>query len=111
MQNNDEFLKRLEALDKEFKNLSHKTTVKKDQVVSFGSIKMDKESGVKGAIYGKTYEIIGWESCIDENTYLKFIVVNPKTGIVQDCKGQTIKNLYKRFHNRSEKTKNSGLLS
>lgn len=62
MQNNDEFLKRLEALDKEFKNLSHKTTVKKDQIVSFGSIKMDKESGVKGAIYGKTYEIIGWES-------------------------------------------------
>lgn len=54
-----DFLSKLEAIDKDFKELCEE---KERKVVSFGSIKMNKASGVGGAVYGKTYEIMGWES-------------------------------------------------
>lgn len=67
-------------------------------VVSTGSLSLDIATGVGGLAYGKTVELMGWESCIEENTYIKFLVIDPKTGKVQDCKGSSIKNLYNRFH-------------
>ena len=74
-------------------------------VISTGSIGFDyKVLGVGGFVKGKLYELMGWEGCLSEDTYIKFINVRPD-GIVQDCKGSSIKNLYKRFHNRTEKTK------
>lgn len=74
-------------------------------VISSGSIGFDYVVlGVGGWVKGKLYELIGWEGCLAEDTYIKFINVRPD-GIVQDCKGGTIKNLYNRFHNRTEVTK------
>lgn len=73
-------------------------------IIPTGSIGFDyKTLGVGGFVKGKLYELIGWEGCIAEDTYIKFITVR-KDGIVQDCKGGSIKNLYKRFHQRSNKT-------
>lgn len=74
-------------------------------VISSGSLGFDYITlGVGGFVKGKLYELMGWEGCLAEDTYIKFINVRPD-GIVQDCKGGKIKNLYERFHNRNEKTK------
>lgn len=76
-------------------------------IISTGSIGFDHVTlGVGGFVKGKLYELMGWEGCLAENTYIKFINVKPD-GIVQDCKGDSIKNLYERFHNRNEKTKDT----
>ena len=73
-------------------------------IISTGSIGFDYITlGVGGFVKGKMYELMGWEGCLAEDTYIKFINVKPD-GIVQDCKGGSIKNLYERFHNRNEKT-------
>lgn len=76
-------------------------------VISTGSIGFDYVTlGVGGFVKGKMYELMGWEGCLAEDTYIKFINVRPD-GIVQDCKGSSIKNLYERFHNRTELTKDT----
>ncbi len=76
-------------------------------VISTGSIGFDYITlGVGGVVKGKMYEFMGWEGCLAEDTFIKFINVRPD-GVVQDCKGGTIKNLYERFHNRTEKTKDT----
>jgi recombination protein RecA len=76
-------------------------------IISSGSIGFNHITlGVGGFVKGKLYELMGWEGCLAEDTYIKFINVKPD-GVVQDCKGSSIKNLYKRFHNRNEKTKDS----
>ena len=76
-------------------------------VISTGSIGFDYVTlGVGGFVKGKMYELMGWEGCLAEDTYIKFINVR-HDGIVQDCKGGTIKNLYERFHNRTDLTKNT----
>ena len=51
-----EFLERLERIEKSLK-LSNKE--KERKIYSFGSIKMDKKSGINGAMSGKLYEIKG----------------------------------------------------
>lgn len=74
-------------------------------VIPTGCIGIDyKALGIGGFAKGKMYEIRGWEGCLDEETYIKFINVR-KDGVVQDCKGGTIKQLFNRFHNRNERTK------
>jgi recombination protein RecA len=76
-------------------------------LISTGSIAFDHIAlGVGGLVKGKLYELVGWEGCLSEETYIKFINVRPD-GIVQDCKGSSIKNLYERFHNRTELTKDT----
>ena len=76
-------------------------------IISTGSIGFDHITlGVGGVVKGKLYELRGWEGCLAEDTYIKFINVRPD-GIVQDCKGGKIKHLYNRFHNRNEKTKDT----
>jgi recombination protein RecA len=76
-------------------------------VISTGSIGFDYITlGVGGFVKGKMYELMGWEGCLAEDTYIKFINVR-EDGIVQDCKGSTIKNLYERFHNRTALTMSS----
>jgi recombination protein RecA len=76
-------------------------------IISTGSIGFDHVVlGVGGFVKGKLYELMGWEGCLSEDTYIKFINVRPD-GIVQDCKGSSIKNLYERFHNRTELTKDT----
>lgn len=76
-------------------------------VISTGSLGFNHITlGVGGFVKGKLYELMGWEGCLAEDTYIKFINVRPD-GIVQDCKGGTIKNLYERFHNRTELTASS----
>lgn len=76
-------------------------------VISSGSLAFDwKVLGVGGYVKGRMYELMGWEGCLSEDTYIKFINIG-ENGIVQDCKGGTIKNLYKRFHNRTKKTRNT----
>jgi recombination protein RecA len=83
--------------------LDNKTTGNYD-LISTGSIGFDNVTlGVGGFVKGKLYELMGWEGCLAEDTYIKFINVR-KDGIVQDCKGGTIKSLYERFQNRNEKT-------
>ena len=47
---------------------------------------------------GRVSMIFGWENCIAADQYLKFIVVDPDTGKVQNCKGGTIERLYERVH-------------
>lgn len=75
------------------------------EIISTGSLGFDNITlGVGGFVKGKLYELMGWEGCLAEDTYIKFINVRPD-GIVQDCKGGKIKNLYERFHNRNKKTK------
>ncbi len=98
----------LERLEKEYGKgtiLTLDSKVNGDyEVISTGSIGFDYVTlGVGGFVKGRIYEVIGWEGCLAEDTYLKFITVRPD-GIVQDCKGGSIKNLYKRFHNRTDKT-------
>lgn len=76
-------------------------------LISTGSIGFDHITlGIGGFAKGKLYELRGWEGCLAEDTYIKFINVRPD-GIVQDCKGGTIKNLYERFHNRTDLTKDT----
>lgn len=76
-------------------------------VISTGSIGFDWTTlGVGGFVKGKMYELMGWEGCLAEDTFIKFINVR-EDGVVQDCKGSSIKNLYERFHNRAELTKNT----
>lgn len=76
-------------------------------VISTGSIGFDYITlGTGGFVKGKLYELMGWEGCLAEDTFIKFITVRPD-GVVQDCKGGTIKNLYTRFHTRNDKTKDS----
>lgn len=76
-------------------------------LISSGSVGFDYRTlGVGGFVKGKLYEIMGWEGCLAEDTFIKFINVR-EDGIVQDCKGASIKNLYERFHNRTELTKNT----
>jgi len=76
-------------------------------VISTGSVGFDWITlGVGGFVKGKMYELMGWEGCLSEDTFIKFINVR-KDGIVQDCKGSSIKNLYERFHNRTELTKDT----
>ena len=77
------------------------------ELISSGSIGFDWVTlGVGGFVKGRLYELMGWEGCLAEDTYIKFINVRPD-GIVQDCKGGTIKNLYERFHNRTNLTKDT----
>lgn len=82
-------------------------------IISTGSIAFDfGVLGIGGMARGKLYELRGWEGCLAKDTYVKFIVINPETQKVQDCKGSTIENLYKRFHKLKkygnyEKTLNS----
>lgn len=80
-------------------------------VVSTGSLKLNRALGIGGLPLGRIVEIYGWESCISEYTYIKFLVIHPETGTVQDCKGETIKRLYERFNgikkSREGKTDNS----
>ena len=86
--------------------LDSKTTGDYD-IISTGSIGFDHITlGTGGFVKGKMYELMGWEGCLAEDTYIKFINVRPD-GIVQDCKGGTIKNLYERFHNRTDLTKDT----
>lgn len=42
--------------------------------------------------------LFGWESCLASDQWLKYIVVDPETGKVQNCKGGDIATLYRRFH-------------
>jgi len=79
----------------------------KYDVISSGSLGIDYITlGIGGWAKGKLYELIGWEGCLAEDTYIKFITVKPN-GVVQDCKGSTIKHLYDRFHNRNHITEES----
>ena len=80
---------------------------RKYEVISSGSIGIDHiVLGTGGFAKGKLYELMGWEGCLAEDTYIKFITVKPN-GVVQDCKGSTIKHLYDRFHNRNNITEES----
>lgn len=45
----------------------------------------------------------GWEHCVAETTFLKYLVVDPDTGKVQNCKGGSIRRLWHRFHGVAEK--------
>jgi recombination protein RecA len=46
-------------------------------VISTGSIGFDWITlGVGGFVKGKMYELMGWEGCLAEDTYIKFINVN-----------------------------------
>lgn len=54
-----EFLERLEKIEKALKISNEE---KERKIYSFGSVKMDIKSGIKGAMSGKLYEIKGWES-------------------------------------------------
>ena len=103
-----------EALDKLNKTYGVGTVLALDSktngnydVISTGSIGFDWFTlGTGGFVKGRMYELMGWEGCLAEDTYIKFINVRPD-GIVQDCKGGTIKNLYERFHNRTDLTKDT----
>lgn len=73
---------------------------------SSGSMYLDYYMNNKVVPEGAMTLLTGWEGCLDKDTYIKFINVR-EDGIVQDCKGGTIESLYERFHNRTEKTKNT----
>lgn len=76
-------------------------------VISSGSIAFDhKVLGVGGFVKGKLYELMGWEGCIESSTYVKFNIVS-ETNRLQHFMGGTIKELYRKFHHRTKKTKNS----
>jgi len=102
----------IEALNKKYgvgsvMTLNNRQPSTTYDVISTGSIGFDYlVLGVGGFVKGKLYELMGWEGCLAEDTFIKFINVK-KDGIVQDCKGASIKNLHKRFHNRNEKTLNT----
>jgi recombination protein RecA len=103
-----------EALDKLNKTYGVGTVLALDSktngnydVISTGSIGFDWFTlGTGGFVKGRMYELMGWEGCLAEDTFIKFINVR-KDGVVQDCKGGTIKNLYERFHNRTDLTKDT----
>lgn len=105
----DKFQEALDKLNKTYGEGSVLTLTTKANsdydIVTTGSIGFDHITlGIGGFAKGKLYELIGWEGCLAEDTYIKFINVRPD-GIVQDCKGGKIKHLYNRFHNRNDKTK------
>lgn len=111
-----EFEKAMAEINKEFGKgtiVSGGEVPHYQEVISTGSIGLDDAIGIGGIPQtGCIVELIGWESCLAADTYIKFIIVNPETGIVQDCKGQTIENLYKRFrgqatHYSAHKTRES----
>ena len=51
---------------------------------------------------GHTGLIFGWEGCIAGSQYLKYIIVDPETGKVRNCKGGTIEKLYERYNGISK---------
>jgi intein/homing endonuclease len=76
------------------------------QFCSCGSSYLDLYMDNQVVPLGAMTLLTGWEGCLDKDTYIKFINVR-EDGVVQDSKGGSIENLYNRFHNRNEKTKNS----
>jgi recombination protein RecA len=104
----DKLKETLDALNKKYGigtiSLLGDNSVGEYDVISTGSLAFDYNTlGVGGFVKGKLYELMGWDGCLAEDTYIKFINVRPD-GVVQDCKGGTIKNLFDRFHNRTSKT-------
>lgn len=57
---------------------------------------------------GLVSQIYGWESCIAWDTNLKYVVIDPFTGKVQNCKGGTVERLYERFHGIPSRGSNQG---
>ena len=85
----DKFQETLDKLEKQY-GVGSVTTldykVKGEyEVISTGSIGFDYGVlGVGGFVKGRLYELRGWESCLADDTYIKFINVR-EDGIVQDC--------------------------
>jgi len=67
---------------------------------STGSLSLDIATGIGGFPKGRIIEISGWESCLEENTFVGFLLENNKTNKLINRKGGTIKNLHDRFHNK-----------
>src|SRR5581483_9933739 len=91
----------MEKIEKDYGKgtiITNATTIPNNGVISTGSLGLDRATGIWGLPRGKVVEIMGWESCLDKDSYVKFLVIDPATGKVQDCKGGTIENLYKRYH-------------
>ena len=75
--------------------ISEMPTIKAECIPS-GSPYLDNCIG-GGWPLGKTIELYGPYSCIDRNTFIPYVIVDVN-GKVQNKKGGTIENLYKRFH-------------
>lgn len=62
-----------------------------------GSLSFDVILGGGWAV-NQWHELVGWESCLDASTQLKF-EIRTKDGRLVNRKGGTIKRLWERFHN------------
>lgn len=71
------------------------------EVISTGSLSLDRALGVGGLPYGRVVEVIGPESCLSEESYIPYEVW--KEGKRLNHKGGTISRLYQRFHNHHKK--------
>lgn len=90
----------LAALNKRFgDNTISKGTNSEDhkiEVIPTGSIGLDVALGRGGYPRGRIIEIMGYESCLDGDTFIKYKTVRPD-GTTSNTKGGTLRNLYKRF--------------
>lgn len=100
-------LERIEKMYGEGSIVSGSEARQKPDVISTGSIGLDLATGVGGLPRGAIVELQGWQSCIAEDTWLKYIVVEPETGRVQNSKGGTIRQLYEYFHRKKPRGKAS----
>ena len=65
-------------------------------VLSTGSMGLDKATGIGGLPRGRIIDVFGPESCLDKDTFISYEVWNGDKRI--NHKGGTIKKLYERFH-------------
>lgn len=75
------------------------------KVIPTGSMGLDRALGVGGYPRGRIIEIMGWESCLDGDTFVKFNLRWPD-GRVVNGKGGTLRRLWERFH-REEPARSS----
>lgn len=103
-------LDRIEKLYGEGSIVTGSEARQKPDVISTGSVGLDRATGVGGLPRGAIVDLRGWQSCLSDSVHLKYIVVDPVSGRVQNSKGGTIKQLYEYFNNpskRSDSTKAS----
>lgn len=71
--------------------------VEKFQVISTGSLALDRAIGIGGYPRGRIIEIYGPESCLDAETFIQY-EVHTADGGRHNHKGGSVQRLYERFH-------------
>lgn len=94
--------KALADIKKQFGNgaimkLDKDTPIEEVEVIPTGSYGLDKALGVGGIPKGRIIECFGSEACLAYDTFIQY-AIKTKEGKVQNHKGGTIENLYKRFN-------------